>query len=115
MRRSTRTSSVLTSEMSRSGGFVEEVLVVGAGAASHRRVTREVQRRGSCGTGLRDGVRQPQMPQDALNHRRVFDERNQRETPPTPGTGEHVQSEAAAHQVGQRRLPLGGRPAAPGS
>ena len=32
-------SSVLTSEMSRSGGFLEEDLVVGA--ASHRRVTGE--------------------------------------------------------------------------
>ena len=40
MRRPTRTSSVLTSELSRSGGFVEEDLVVGA--LSHRRVTGEV-------------------------------------------------------------------------
>ncbi len=42
MRRPTRTSSVLTSEMSRSGGFVEEDLVVGA--LSPRRVTGEARR-----------------------------------------------------------------------
>ena len=45
MRRPRRTSSVLTSEMSWSGGFVEEDLAVGA--LSHRRVTGEEQRRGS--------------------------------------------------------------------
>ena len=86
MRRPTRTSSVLTSEMSRSGGFVEENLV--GGALGLRRVTGEGQRRGSCGTGLRDGVR-GQASTSSPRLRRI--------------------------KSAQRRFPLGGRPAAPGS
>ena len=101
-----RTSTVPASYTSRSDGIVEEDVVVGD--LRGKVIQGEGHRRRPCGTGLRDRVRQPQMPQEPLNHRKVFNQREQREAPPTPGTGEHIQSEAAAHQVRPETVAPGG-------
>ena len=53
-------------------------------------------RRRSSGTGLGQFGRQPEVTQDALNHRRVFDQRDECESPATPGTGEHIQAQGAS-------------------
>ena len=43
--------------------------------------------------------RQPQMSQEALDHRGIFDQGDQPQTPPTPWAVEHLKAEAPAHQV----------------
>ena len=58
-----------------------------------------MHRRRSRGTGLGHVGRQPEVSQDALNHRRVVDERDQLEGSPTPGTSEDIQAQAPAHQL----------------
>ena len=39
------------------------------------------------------------MPEDARNHRGVFDEGDQGEASAPPGTGEHIHAQAPAHQL----------------
>ena len=80
-----------------SGWAVEEVVVVGDLRGQVSAAWEE--RRRSCGTGLWDRMRQPQMPQEPRNHHRVFDQRNQRQASTTPRTGEDIQPEAAVHQI----------------
>ena len=79
-----------------SGGFVGADLV--ASALSQRRINDEVQRRRSGRLGLGPRRRQAQMPEDARDHRGVFDEGDQGEAAATPGTGKHIQAQAPAHQ-----------------
>jgi len=70
-----RTSSVLTVQRGKSGGVVEVELV---GRVSRVRRTIEKRHRRRAGwPGLRDLDRQPEVSQEALNHRRVFDQRDQ--------------------------------------
>ena len=72
-----------------SGWVVEEDVVVGdlRGQVS----ASWEERRRSCGTGLWDRMRQPQMPpQESRNYHRVCDQRNQRQASSTPRTGEHI-------------------------
>ena len=64
------------------------------------RSRRQEQRGRPSGTGLGDRRLQPQMAQDPTDHRRILHDRDQREAPPPPGrTGEHVDTEAAPHQL----------------
>ena len=80
-----------------SGGFVGAGLV--ASDLSRRRINDEVQRRCSGRLGLGHVRRQSQMPEDARNHRGVFDEGDQGEASATPRTGKHIQAQAPAHQL----------------
>jgi hypothetical protein len=77
-----------------SGEFVGAELV--ASDLNRRRINDKVQRRCS---GLGHVRRQSQMPEDGRNHRGVFDEGGQGEASVTPGTGEHIQAQAPAHQL----------------
>ena len=63
------------------------------------RSRRREQRGRPSGTGLGDRRLQPQMAQDPTDHRRILHDRDQREAPPAGRTGEHVDTEAAPHQL----------------
>ena len=77
------------------------------------RSRRQAQRGRPSRAGLGDRRRQTQMVQDPRDHRRIVDERDQLEAPPAPGAGEHVDAEAAPHQLGPvvivRRWAIPGR------
>ena len=72
-----------------------------AGSTGGETVERE--RRRARRARLGDLGRQTQMPQEALNHRGIFDQGDQPQTPTTPRAVEHIKAEAPAHQIRPER------------
>jgi len=85
---------VLTVQKGESGGVVDVELV---GRVMARRSSEE--RRRACRPRLGDLGRQVQVLQHAANDGGVVDERDEPESPPAAGTGQHIQAQAPAHQL----------------